>query len=144
MPLSDLLPQLILLTRWIEENPSLPLPTSFTLSYYFYGNSAKEEMVSLMKSLPQTTKNYSGSYFHISHHFGPNIDLSAMTNREKVCTKKVLGFKDIPEKTVAAHREEIVEWECHSILSPPPTPPSPVEDDPSAHTLHPPLNDLPF
>lgn len=45
-------------------------------------------------------------------------------NRELVCTKKVVGYEDVPEETIPAqvkpaYKREIVEWECDgSVLNP--------------------------
>ena len=50
------------------------------------------------------------------------------TSRENVCVKKVVGTKEVPEKVepsyytpekvIPAHTEEIVEWDCGSVLAP--------------------------
>ena len=71
-------------------------------------------------------KEYSDSYFRCYLTFGieaPKITWKIVSERDEVCTKKIVGTKtvtkmvapegDWTEKEVT---EDIVEWECHSLL----------------------------
>ena len=71
-------------------------------------------------------KEYSDSYFRCYLTFGieaPKITWKIVAERDEVCTKKVVGTKTVT-KMVAPEgdwtekeiTEDIVEWECHSLL----------------------------
>ena len=73
-------------------------------------------------------KDYSDGYFRCYLTWGieePKITWKIVTSREDVCTKTVVGVKTV-KKMVAPEgdwteqevEEEIVEWECHSLLKP--------------------------
>tara|TARA_B100000470_G_scaffold217206_1_gene201264 strand:+ start:967 stop:1407 length:441 start_codon:yes stop_codon:yes gene_type:complete len=71
-------------------------------------------------------KEYSDNYFRCYMTWGmeaPKVTWKIVSGREDVCTKKVLGTHKVT-KMVAPEgdwteqevEEEIVEWECHSLL----------------------------
>jgi len=45
-----------------------------------------------------------------------SIELTYQVNREAVCTRKVVGYEDVPERVTPAYRKEIVEWDCDTSL----------------------------
>jgi hypothetical protein len=44
-----------------------------------------------------------------------NLRIRYTAKREAVCTKKVVGTKEIAEQVIPQHVEEVVEWECEKI-----------------------------
>lgn len=63
------------------------------------------------KALAPCFKDYNGDYFSLARKFGV-ISLKITTSRNKVCERKVVGFKEIPERVLPAMTEEVVEWVC--------------------------------
>ena len=71
-------------------------------------------------------KDYSDSYFRCYLTWGidePKVTWKIVTGRDEVCTKNVVGVHKVikmvaPEGdwTQQEVEEEIVEWECHSLL----------------------------
>jgi len=67
------------------------------------------------------TKDYSETDFEMELTIpglftGRSIQLSYSISREAVCTKRVVGYEDVPEYVRPAYRKEIVEWDCDSSL----------------------------
>ena len=73
-------------------------------------------------------KDYSDNYFRCYMTWGiedPKVTWKIVSSREDVCTKNVVGVHKVT-KMVAPEgdwtqqevEEEIVEWECHSLLAP--------------------------
>ena len=60
-------------------------------------------------------KRYGSSDFDLEITLPDDVTIRYYANREAVCTKKVVGYKDIPEKVTPARREEIVEWDCEPV-----------------------------
>jgi len=44
------------------------------------------------------------------------IELTYQVNREAVCTRRVVGYEDVPERVTPAYRRELVEWDCDTSL----------------------------
>jgi hypothetical protein len=66
------------------------------------------------------TKNYDDKDFELKVVI-PSLDettsfeITYYVKREAVCTKKVIGTKEVPEQVIPARTEEIVEWDCEPI-----------------------------
>jgi hypothetical protein len=105
--------------EFLEDHPDLPISSSYCsfLSYQW----DKDELTRLVKLLGSCDKEYSEHYFTISKSFGP-IKYGFQTSREKVCERIVIGKKIVPARPAQlipeepAHEEDIVKWECKSIL----------------------------
>lgn len=64
----------------------------------------------------EAEKKYDASgFFELVVDLGEATKVRYVADRESVCTKKVTGYKDVPEKITPARREEIVEWECDPV-----------------------------
>jgi hypothetical protein len=60
-------------------------------------------------------KTYTSSDFELEIELDGCTTVRYVADREAVCTKKVVGYEDVPEKIVPASRKEIVEWECDPV-----------------------------
>lgn len=96
-----------------------PQPDGGLTKHYNYSShdNNKEKVRELVSSLGQCLKDYTGSQFTLIRDF-EGLSLAFVFSREAVCERKVVGFKECEGYTIAPYKEEIVEWECKSILSP--------------------------
>ena len=100
---------------WYEAHPEVPPP--LYPEFLHASVETKEEAVTIAEALKPCAKQYNGGLFELHRLFGP-IRLKFLFWREVVCERHVVGVKDVPEATVPAHAEEIVEWDCHPLLKP--------------------------
>ena len=115
-----------------EQNPEILTPQYVSMNQY---SCSKEQLAAIARAVPKADKRYSGDTFVLEIPFEDpnpedprwpdNITLRFYGERSEICTKRVVGKKQIPEeyipgRLVEAHEEEIVEWECHSSLLAPP------------------------
>jgi hypothetical protein len=115
------------LADWYEVNPQINKP-SYMLSVYCTTED-KDVAIATAQALRTFKKDYTQSFFTMSKEFS-GITLTFYFSRDEVCTKKVLGTKSVPDRyepgyLVAAHEEEIVEWECPESLLADPLPQAP-------------------
>lgn len=97
------------LTSWLYDD--------YEDSSYDNPTTAKEKARRAVLALGKAEKNWSEGWLDIRKDFGC-IELEFTISRESVCERKVVGFKDIPERVIEAQRQEIIEWECvDSILA---------------------------
>lgn len=89
---------------------------SWDKSYNAVPGSAREKMRRAAIACGKAEKKWDRYSLELIKEFGEHVKLTFRTNREQVCEKKVVGFKDIPEQVIEARREEIVEWECRDSL----------------------------
>lgn len=111
------------LADWVEAHPDIELPND---SISIYSRNTKEEAVEVLKALTPCKKDYSDDLFTISRSFG-RVLLRFIFYRNVVCTRRVVGTQEVPEKftlekytpseLIPAHTEEIVEWDCDPILA---------------------------
>jgi len=94
-----------------------PVPDgALTKSFYYTPNSNKDMARRIAKGLGNCEKSYSGSLFEIFKDF-EGLCLGFIFGRDTVCEKKVVGTKEVPSCYIPSHMEEIIEWDCKSILS---------------------------
>lgn len=89
-------------------------------------NPARTQMQSWARMLAPCEKNYDTSDFELKKRFGPHT-ITVYTSRENVCTKRVVGTKQVERRTYTAEQqrvrdemeavtiledEEVVEWDC--------------------------------
>jgi len=102
------------LADWIEAHPEIDVPTT---SIDVYGAAdTKESAAHIMRALGRCDKEFQDTLFNLRRSFGPVVYRFVFT-REAVCEKKVVGYRDVPEKYTSAHTEEIVEWQCVPVLA---------------------------
>ena len=106
------------LAQFLEEHPELDQPEIYTFQNYVWG---KHDFASKLKLLGACRKVYTEYSVSIFKDFGP-IAYGFYIARDNVCERKVVGKKTVPAReaysvpAVSAHEEDIVEWECDSIL----------------------------
>jgi hypothetical protein len=102
------------LADFYEKHPDIP-PSRYSISCYDFDE--KEDAARLVRTLGHVEKKYEDSMFYIIKRFG-EIKLEFCFLREKVCTRRVVGTKEIPARVIecAARTEEIVEWDCEPVL----------------------------
>lgn len=105
---------------WYDRHPNAPLPSPdglIEVSVYGF-NATPDEM----KAVGAGRKEYPEGYGIFRYWVDLNhAKIKFVASRSKVCTAKVVGFREIPEQHIEAHvipakREEIVEWECRGSL----------------------------
>jgi hypothetical protein len=109
-----------------EKYQGTPLPPTFLRYLGIYGSASPAQLVQIAKAqgAVKTEKEYSGDLFTLRKLFSGGLGLTFTLGREQVCTKRVTGTREVPEtivpaQVVAAHTEEVVEWDCHPLLAPP-------------------------
>lgn len=99
--------------QWYDDHPEIEQPEFYAVDHY--GLNTKEEAAATMLALKPCHKEYQDSLFLLTREFG-SVKLRFLFYRDQVCTKRVVGFREIPEQTLPARKEEIVEWECMPVL----------------------------
>jgi hypothetical protein len=107
------------LADWWDKH--LEVPLNYAPSIATGALNTKEEAALVIRALGNCTKRYSGDIFVVGRKFGP-IDMEFLFYRDKVCERRVVSVELIPEQFIEAHTipartKEIVEWDCHPILS---------------------------
>ena len=98
---------------WFEQHPEW-IDESYPAWVNIYPSS-KANLARLTKDLGRVEKIHDENLFYVRRRFGPHqIDGNVM--RQEVCRRVVTGTKQIPERVVPAHEEEVVEWECSPSL----------------------------
>lgn len=110
------------LADWIEAHPDIALPDNELMVYSL---NTRAEAANCLRALMPCKKEYRDTNFYISREFGP-ITLKFMFYRNDICTKRVVGTKEVgtevipsrftPEQIIPAHTEEIYEWDCGESL----------------------------
>lgn len=116
--MSDYTNSLRQLADFLDKHPDLALPSE---DIRVYAMDTKEEAAACLKALKPCKKEYRDNIFEISKEFG-GISLRYVFLRSSVCRRKVVGTKEIeeqhiPGRTIPAHTEEIVEWECEPVMA---------------------------
>jgi hypothetical protein len=107
------------LAQFLRTHEEMPLPTK-DFTEYVYG---KLKFASFVRDLGTCKKEYSDWYVKVYKSFGP-INYCISTSRETVCKKVVTGKKVVPLQPsqyypeIPEHEEDVVEWQCESILEP--------------------------
>lgn len=107
------------LADFYDANPLCPEPE---ISIYLHADKAKE----VLRNLGSFEKDYDDSYMYARVKVGDRT-LKLSTQRDAVCTRKVVGTREVPEEVIPstytpeevipAHTAEIIEWECDPILA---------------------------
>lgn len=109
------------LASFLRENPEQMLPEQRTFHIYLWG---KQDFATQMKKLGTCKKIYTEYSMTVAKDFGP-ISYGFYISRDTVCERKVVGKKIVPfqeARLIPAepeHEEDIVEWQCDSILAEP-------------------------
>lgn len=98
---------------WYEQHPDMPIPLS--PSIVVCGNDTRKQAQRIARALAPCDKDMSTGYLVLQRRFA-GVELQFIFSRAAVCTARVLGTREIPERIIPARTEEIVEWECGSVL----------------------------
>lgn len=107
----------------LQRNPLLPLPY---FGCVLQQCSGLEQMIAIGKAYGgRWDKETTDSNFELRREFANDLRMYLMLARTEVCTRVVVGTKEVPEKVIEAqearvipaHTEEIVEWHCPPSLS---------------------------
>jgi hypothetical protein len=97
-------------------------------NFYIYTDD-KEVFKTAVRAIgSKGKKEMLGDWASYVVNFGP-IQYRLLIERAAVCQRKVLGTKNVEERAIAAHVEEIVEWECEPWLGNPDGSPSTAQSD---------------
>jgi hypothetical protein len=118
------------LADWYEVHPLAPPiygleGNSHMTAYLFYAD--EEESKRVLRSLGAFNKVYDGNYFGAEVTVGTR-KVTFKFYRNRVCTPKVVGKKMVekvvvpssytPEQIIEAHEEDVIEWDCGSVIAP--------------------------
>lgn len=93
-----------------------PVPNGhLTKSLCFSSQDTKDTVRKIATVLGNCNKEYHNTVFELSKDFS-GLCLQFYFGRESVCEKKVVGTREVPASYSPARQEEIVEWECSSVL----------------------------
>jgi hypothetical protein len=120
-----------LLADWFEAHPDVELPVRLNPdwedTFYCFLSEDKTRMREQLRAIGSFEKAVLGTDFVAKVKVG-HFKLEFLTKRENVCTRTVVGTKEVPaevipskyvpEKVIPAHTEEVAEWVCGSVLAP--------------------------
>lgn len=112
------------LADWYEQNPEVVTLADSTLSAFpYYELDSKEFAAKVARAMMTCEKKVSdGGLLYLKRKFH-GITLQFLFDRNIVCERRVVGKRQvpaevIPERVIEAHEEDIVEWDCGSLLAP--------------------------
>ena len=119
-----------------DANPLIPIPSE-SMSNYAVNSDADAR--NLAKALKTFRKVYSEDMFTMVKDFGP-INYRFVFYRKAICKAKVVGVKTVPAEFVPAQEsytrpartEEIIEWDCGTLLGEPDAHPEANDPAPDA------------
>ena len=98
------------LADWMDDHPEIARPPGIALNV-FPSESPRE----IARILHKAEKDPYGDWFALTRKFGP-VSLSFCWPRKGVCTSRVVGTEEVPERVIARYTRDIVEWECPKIM----------------------------
>ena len=108
------------LSKYYATHPDAPVPHLPQTEYIWISGTPEE-----YKAIGAGEKEYSDNNFFFTVELIPDVlTLKFATNRENVCTKRVVGTRIVPEcilsvipsQLITEHTEEIIEWDCPESL----------------------------
>ena len=102
------------IAKWLDMHPEIPLPYG---AIQIAGMDSPEDAAIAIRALGRCDKHYNDNLLKISREFG-GAKLEFLFWRSKVCERRVVGTRTIPEKVIPGYEEEIVEWDCKPLLAP--------------------------
>ena len=97
-----------------EAHPDIPFSHDQVIGVYWVKDT-NEEAVRIIEALKPCRKEWAESFLKITRDFG-GVTLKFVFIREAVCTRRVVGHKEIPAEFLPARVVEIVTWDCEPIL----------------------------
>lgn len=110
--------ELALFLMW---HPEVKLPSTTEINIF---GATQAELIAGARAFGQSEKIYSNDYFTLRKAFPGGIHLDFFCDRAKVCERRVVGQRTVPEHVIPAqaetvvpeHVEDIVEWDCVPLL----------------------------
>jgi hypothetical protein len=98
------------LANLLESESDIPVP--FSQQFYHY-TADKEAFKAGVRAIGSRGRKVmtDDQWANYVVEMGP-LEYRLFIDRKTVCERKVIGTKQVEEKVVPAHLEEIVEWEC--------------------------------
>lgn len=110
---------------WYDAHPGVPVPYLPSLNAFIV--EGRDEFAVVAKRLGHAEKGIAGDLFYLRVTIaGLNLDFNI--GRTEVCEARVVGTREIPARAAyhlpatEARTEDVIEWECRSILEPEPAP----------------------
>lgn len=93
------------------------VPENFPMPFWDGINTFpnKQDAPIIIKVLGRSDKKYFGDFVVLTKSLG-SMSLNFLFDKREVCERIVIGIKDIPEKIIPAHEEDVVEWKCGPLL----------------------------
>jgi hypothetical protein len=108
---------------FFESQEAVPIPLCNTRIDLF--SLSPDEVPAIAKAFGSAKKEYIGdSFFVLKRQFGELLSVEANWNREKVCTRVVVGQKTVARQVPVAYETknetvDVVEWRCSDpVLAP--------------------------
>lgn len=119
--IKDFLPAMEAMLQWCRENPELEgfVGVDMYLNCVYSDAAQVEWMAGVARAFGKGKKDFTGDSMWLFKNFHKEdraVCVKAVCDRAKVCERRVVGTKDIAERVIPAHTEEIVEWDCGSLL----------------------------
>ena len=99
------------LADFYEAHPTLPIPVVSPVNAFVY---TRAELADAARALGTAAKEGSFGWFYLRKQITPSLILDINVERAKVCTARIVGSKIVPAQ--AERVEDILEWECGSVL----------------------------
>ena len=126
----DVIDQCRAFADFLERNDELPkVDTPEFEAYYFFSDDAKEKVAAFARAgasdpkVEKVEKDYRNEYFYL--RFTGSFQFRAITQREKVCTRREVGTELVMTKELPAGVEyeeveverQVYEWDCDPLLA---------------------------
>lgn len=99
------------LADFLAEHPDVPTPND-CLGVV----TDKAGAVAWARAYPKVEKDWLSNYLILRGMEFGGLHVEVYTERQAVCRRIVKGTRQVPERIVPAHEEDIVEWECDEPL----------------------------
>jgi len=106
------------LADFCDEHPEIsPELTSRVIVPLF----SKEDLMAAARAWGTAKKELDETWFNLVKDFGGGVKLEAYVSRERVCTRRVVGQREVTREVPVTTRtetvmEDVVEWDCPSLL----------------------------
>lgn len=112
------------MAEYLEKHPDLPIPVrTVTIDVFIDEDTgdSKQQLIKIARMLGHSKKDQFGSWYVLTAPVADGVQIDFNANREKVCTKVVVGQREriVPaQEAVKEHTimEPIYEWQCDESL----------------------------
>lgn len=101
------------LADYLEERPDVPVPISE--KHYAFVHD-EDTFRKAARSMGSAKKDFDINYAMLRRDFAGGIHYELNIARERVCERRVVATKAVPEQVIPAHEVEVVEWDCKEPL----------------------------